>query len=213
MDSTENRLKAILFRRDCPSKMDLGEYELGFLNSQRREELDSHMAVCPHCPADLVQMRQFMALPAIGIESVKREVEQTSPLLERIKVIFVDLLTPPATMQRAGSLQTVFRGAENNMRTRVIQMDTFVISLSTIEDKTSFPKQQIIGNVMPLFDDDEACQNWTASLWRSGALVTTTPLADDRYFIFEDIQSLEMPHELILSGPKVEIHLQNLQIA
>ena len=213
MDFPEDKLKAILFRSDCPSIMDLGEYELGLLSSQRREELDSHLAFCPHCLADLVQMRQFMALPAIGIESVKREVVQKSPLLERIKVIFVDLLTPPAGMQRPAALPTVLRGAENNMRTRVIQTDTYVISISAIEDETSFPKQQIIGNIMPLSDDVGTFQNWTASLWRSGALVTSAPLADDSYFMFEDVQSLEMPHELILSGPEVEIHLQNLQIA
>ncbi len=213
MGSTETRLKAILFRSDCPSNMELGDYELGLLSSQRREELDSHMAVCPHCQADLVQMRQFMAIPAIGIESAKSDGEQKSPLLERIKVIFVDLLSPSAGMQRPASLQPVFRGAENNMRTRVIETDTYVISISAIEDKTSYPKQQIIGNVMPLSDDDETFQHWTASLWRSGALVTSTPLADDSYFIFEDVQPIEMPHELILSGPEVEIHLQNLQIA
>lgn len=213
MDLIENRLKAILFRNDCPSKMDLGEYELGLLSSQRREELDSHLAVCPHCSADLVQMRQFMALPAVGIESVKREVEQKSPLLERIRVIFVDLLSPPSGMQRTASLQPVLRGAENNMRTQVIETDAYVISLSALEDESSLLKQKIIGDIMPLSDDDETFQNWSASLWRSGTLVTSTAVNDDSYFIINDVQLREKPHELILSGPKVEIHLQNLQIA
>lgn len=213
MDSIENRLKAILFRSDCPSKMELGEYELGLLGSQQQEELTSHMAVCPHCQVDLVQMRQFMALPVVSIGSVTREVEQKSPLLERVKIIFIDLLSPPAGTLRPASLQPVLRGAENNMHTRVVQTEAYVVSLSALEDKTSIPNQKIIGNIIPLSDDDETFQNWTASLWRSGTLLTSTPVAVDSHFIFEDIQLMEKPHELILSGPAVEIHLQNLQFA
>ena len=47
MDMIEKYLKAILFRSDCPSKMDLGEYEMGFLSSQRRDEIASHLNDCP----------------------------------------------------------------------------------------------------------------------------------------------------------------------
>jgi hypothetical protein len=213
MDLIENKLKAILFRNDCPSKIDLGENELGFLSSQRREEIASHMAVCPLCPADLVQMRQFMALPTLSIGSVQSEGEQKLPLLDRVRVIVVDLLSPSAGMLGPASLQTVLRGAENNMHTTVIKADAYVISISALEDNTSLPKRQFIGDIIPLSGDNETFHNWTATLWRSGTLVASTQVADDNHFMFEDVQLMEKPHELILSGPTVEIHLQNLQIA
>jgi len=210
MNSLENKLKAILFRKDCPSKMDLGEYELGLLSSGRRDEVASHMAACPHCQHDLVQMRQYMALPAEGIETARIRAEQQSPLLERIKLVIVDLLSTPAGLQGSAAPQPVFRGGESDMSTRVIQADEYVIALTAMEDKSRQPKQQIMGDITPLYDDEETFQDWTADLWRSGVLVASTPVADDSHFMFEDIQFEEKPHELILSGPTVEIHLQNL---
>jgi len=43
MRSIEEKLKSILFRSDCPSNMDLGEYELGILDPPRRDEIASHL--------------------------------------------------------------------------------------------------------------------------------------------------------------------------
>ena len=213
MDKLEKNLKAILFRSDCPSKMDLGEYEMGLLSSQRRDELASHLNECPQCQVDLVQMQHFMTLPAIGIETMRTRAEQRSPLLERIKVIVVDLLTPPAGIQGSLALQPVMRGAESETRTKVIQADAYIVALSAQDNKAPRPNGQIIGDITPLADDDESFQNWTADLWRSGQLLASTPVADDSHFIFEDVQFEEQPHDLILSGPTVEIHLQNLQMA
>ena len=39
MDNIERALKLILYRLECPSKMDLGEYDLGLLDIFRRNEI------------------------------------------------------------------------------------------------------------------------------------------------------------------------------
>ena len=137
MDRIENKLKAILFRSDCPSKMDLGEFELVLLSSQRRDEISAHMSACPHCQVDLVQMRQFMALPALGIETAADVTEQESPLLERIKIIVVDLLSPPAGMQGPAALQPVFRGAESETTTRVIEADSYIFAITASQEQSA----------------------------------------------------------------------------
>jgi len=213
MDKIEEKLKAILFRSDCPSKMDLGEYELGLLGNQRRDEVATHLTACPHCQYDLVQMRQFMAIPAASIELAADRAEQKSPLLDKIKVIVVDLLLSPAGMQGAGSFQPVFRGAESEIRTSVVEADDYIVALTAQEDEATHSRRQIIGDITALNDDNAGFQNWTAMLWRSGQLLASTPVAEDSHFIFADIQGEERPHDLILSSPTVEIHLQNLQIA
>lgn len=213
MDRIENKLKTILFRSYCPSKMDLGEFELGLLSPQRENEIGAHLVSCPHCQADIVQMRQFMALPAIGIEKAAVVTEQKSPMLERIKVIVVDLLSPPAGMQSPAALQPVFRGAESETTTRVIEADAYIVAITASSDKISKSKHAIIGDITPLFDDDETFQDWTAGLWRSGQLLASTEVGADSHFSFKQLQLDNPPHELILSGPTVEIHLQNLHIA
>ena len=158
-------------------------------------------------------MQHFMTLPAIGIETVRERAEQKTRLLERIKVIVVDLLIPPAGMQGSLAMQPVMRGAESEMRTKVIQADAYIVALSAQDNKSPKPHGHIVGDITPLADDDETFQDWTADLWRSGQLLASTPVADDSHFIFEDVQFEKQPHDLILSSPTVEIHLQNLQMA
>ncbi len=207
-------LKSILFRSDCPSKLDLGEYELGLLSSQRRNELASHLTACPQCQVDLVQMQQFMALPAIGIETTPSRAAVESPLLDRIKIIVVDLLSQPAGfLQSPVSMQPVMRGSEREMRTQVIQADAYIVALTAQSKNASQPQQQIIGDITPLDDDDDSFQDWTANLWLSGELLASTEVSEDSHFMFDDIRLTGQPHDLILSGPTVELHLQNLQIA
>ena len=193
--------------------MDLGEYELGLLSSNRRDEVAAHTASCPHCQVDLVQMRNFMEMPAIGIETAREEIENKSPLFERMKLIVVDMLSLPANMQRSTGLQPVLRGSESESNTSVIQADAYIVALTAKQEKANWPKQHIIGDITPLTDDDETFQDWTAYLWQSGQLLATSAVAKDSHFKFDHVQIGELPHELILSGPTVEIHLQNLHIA
>lgn len=215
MRSIEEKLKSILFRSDCPSNMDLGEYELGILDPPRRDEIASHLVACPYCQFDLQEIRQFMAVPAVGVEARLANAEEKMPLLERIKVIIVNLTTPPESLYGSGAMQPVFRGAEADT-TQVVEADEYLVSLSTVGENGSGPVQQIIGDIMPLvddIDDQDGFGTWTADLWRSGQLLASTTVAADSHFTFEGIQTDNKAYELILSGPSVEIHLQNLHIS
>jgi hypothetical protein len=112
-------------------------------------------------------------------------------------------------------LQPVFRGADANT-TQVIEADEYLVSLSTIGENGAGPIQQMIGDIMPLIDDiddQQGFETWTADLWHSGQLLASTTVAADSHFIFEDIYADNKAYELILSGPSVEIHLQNLHIS
>jgi len=213
MDYIENKLKAIMYRHDCPSKMDLGEYDLGILISPRREEITLHAVTCPLCQADLVQIRQFMAISPIDEPPVKLKKEAKLPLIEKIKIVVVDLVSPPANLQISTSLQPAMRGEENDMLTRVFQIESYIIALSLMKDLSSWQKQQIIGDISPASGSEENFRNWTIYLWRAGKLLATSPVDRDSHFFFEDIQVENKPHELILSGPEVQIHLQNLQMS
>ena len=212
MDLIESKLKSILFRSDCPPNMELGEYDLGVIEPERRDQISSHLAACPHCQVDLQQIRQFMTLPAIGLEAALDAVEEHVPFLDRIKVIVVDLISTPEILAQGRPLQPVFRGVEENS-TRVVEADEYVISLTAVADDSPQSKHDMIGDIIPLLDDEEDFRDWTANLWRSGKLLASAPVGADSHFIFENMELENMAHELILSGPVVEIHLQNLHMS
>jgi hypothetical protein len=56
----QNRLKARLFRVDCPEATELGEYQLSLLGRKRAKAIKAHLAECPHCRRELDQLRAFL---------------------------------------------------------------------------------------------------------------------------------------------------------
>jgi hypothetical protein len=212
MTDAENKLKSLLYRFQCPSTMELGEYELGLLDQFRGRQIETHMMECPRCQADLVQMTQFMAEPMPVLQPMEREVERLS-FLEQVKVMIVDLLKPPAGVLLPASPQLALRGDGSGISTSVYHVDPYVISLSSIKDDAALRRRNIVGDILATDGDEPSFQHWTVYLWREGQLLATGPVEDDSHFILQDIQEADDLHDLILSGPRVEIHLQNLRMS
>lgn len=63
----EQALRSHLWRWDCPSAQALGEYHLQLLDSAQSTAVAQHLSICPHCEAELEDLRAFLkaaALPA-----------------------------------------------------------------------------------------------------------------------------------------------------
>src|SRR5438128_6726342 len=59
----EERLRARLFRWDCPTSQQLGDYEQGRLAAPEAATVASHVEQCVRCTQELAELRAFMALP------------------------------------------------------------------------------------------------------------------------------------------------------
>jgi anti-sigma factor ChrR (cupin superfamily) len=60
MAKLENQLGKLLYRAFCPEPLELGEYQLGMLSSQQANKIQTHLAECPYCRAELAQLRSFL---------------------------------------------------------------------------------------------------------------------------------------------------------
>lgn len=81
------RLGHLLFRFDCPSSLELGEYHLNLLPASIRQQIDAHLALCPHCTAELATADSFLETPLVGArppQPLKRGNGVVSSLLERL---------------------------------------------------------------------------------------------------------------------------------
>ncbi len=212
MIRVEKKLKDVLYRIECPSKTALGEYRLGMLDLFHSNEIAGHLKTCPLCMRDAVQLDAFMALPLVPERSPAATSMKRLPSLEEIWIYVVDLLSPPAGVLMPAAAGPAMRGQVDNMSTRVFHVDPYIISLSALKETAVRSKQDIIGDIMPTSGDLADFHDWTAYLWRSGDLLAATPLEPDSHFYFEDVQIAKDLYDLILSGPKTEIHLQNLRM-
>jgi anti-sigma factor ChrR (cupin superfamily) len=60
MAKLENQLSKVLYRAFCPETLELGEYQLGMLSSKQANKIQTHLAECPHCRAELAQLKSFL---------------------------------------------------------------------------------------------------------------------------------------------------------
>ncbi len=213
MDFIEQSLKSALFRLDCPDNLELGEFAMGLLDSSSLAlQIENHITKCPHCMADLAQIRNFMDLSLVDESLIPVQKEQQESLIDKVRVIVVDLFSPPPGLFVNPALQPAMRGVQGNMATQVFQVESYIIALSAVNSASSRKNQQIIGDISPVLGNDENFHHWSAYLWQDGQLLATSPLDRDSHFIFDDVRLADEPHELILTGPKVEIHLQNIKV-
>ena len=49
-------LQAALYRRDCPTTMELGDSHMGLLTEDKHARIQSHVQRCPHCQAELSRL-------------------------------------------------------------------------------------------------------------------------------------------------------------
>ncbi len=54
-------LRAALYRRDCPTTMELGDYQMDLLAEDERARIQRHVSRCPHCQAELSRLTNLVS--------------------------------------------------------------------------------------------------------------------------------------------------------
>lgn len=113
-DALELRLRASLYRIDCPDAQTLGDYELDLLEPTERTRIAGHALDCAECASELTMLRAFLTTPTSVAE----------PLLGRARRIVATLFT-----QRPGLAYGGLRGAPSDASTRVYEAGEVTITL------------------------------------------------------------------------------------
>jgi hypothetical protein len=85
--ATEQRLRQILYRFDCPSPLTIGEYVLDLVGAQSRTELAQHVLDCSLCDEELRVARTFLATDLVA---------PTPGVWQELRRVVAFLITPPA---------------------------------------------------------------------------------------------------------------------
>src|SRR5919106_2450393 len=82
----QNRLRARLYRSNCPSSIELGDYHLGLLPESQKLVVAQHVRGCPHCRREMAELKEFLVEP-----------DAEPDLLGTAKVLFARLVDGGAT--------------------------------------------------------------------------------------------------------------------
>ncbi|HKY55422.1 MAG TPA: hypothetical protein VJM08_13990 [Anaerolineales bacterium] len=186
----QNRLRAQLYRSNCPSTMELGDYHLGFLPPSQELVIGQHIRECPHCRREVADLEEFLAL---------REAEPD--FVETVKVLFAQLVGVGST-PALGALRGESKGP------LTYEADGMVIVLDVqpaVREQAS-----ILGQVAA-----EEQDQWTGAaveLSQTGAPQMTASLDEFGAFRFDNIRP-GATQLTIRSLHGIIVHILNIDIA
>jgi Putative zinc-finger len=192
MAKLENQLSNALYRAFCPEPNELGEYQLGMLSSQRANQIQSHLAECPHCRKELAQLKSFL-------KAVEPDLETS--LTERVRAWLAELIAPGPG--GGPGLAFGLRGDESGVH--FYQAGEAQITLE-IQDDPNAPGRKILVGLI-LGDGTAGLQ---AHLWRGDQAAASSAVDELGNFTLSGLEPGQ--YELFLSGPDVEIQIKDLEI-
>ena len=198
----EGQLTASLYRAICPDPLELGDYALRRLPAGEHQAIERHLEACPHCAAEVAAVGRYLEALAADLEA---------GLLERARILIARLVSGGFDAGRGGAKAASFGApALAGVRGRdqeplLYEAGQFQVSLDVQEDGRRPGRKTILGLILV----DEA-DDWRAHLWQEGERVAEATVDDLGNFVLSDLEP--GGYDLILGGPDVELHLQNLDV-
>lgn len=188
----EKILRQALFRADCPSTLTLGEWQFGMVASEQAYLIQSHVAGCPHCGAEVADIQSAMNAPVAATP-------EKVPVLRRLIMKLESLLDEVAGTTAASPV--ALRG---ETWSGLYTSGDYMISLTKRRAKSGYLLQGSV--IMP---EPMAKGQAQLTLKQNEAVIVKSPLSAAATFSFDQIQPGR--YELIVTTPSSELVVPELQ--
>jgi hypothetical protein len=190
----QKRLAARLYRIDCPSPMELGEFHLRMVPAAQALVIAQHVRECPHCTRELAQLKDFLSQT------------RNEDLLGKAKILIAKLIgTTPSEGSPSMPSPVALRGEAKGPI--VLEADGIVI---TLDIQTAAQGQaSVLGQVAA--DDQNRWTGALVELSRVDAPTITIALDDLGAFRYEEVRpgsiqiTITSSDGIILQIPNIEI--------
>jgi anti-sigma factor RsiW len=193
-------LTAALYRRDCPTSLELGEYRLRVLPSRRAEAVKRHLAGCPRCSAEVARLDGFLAELAPEL--------QTSAT-QRIKVWVAELVSAAGDFGRAAgpTLAPGYAGVRGGVPGPLLYRAGDAQIALTVQPDSGKPALVMALGLVTGVEGE----GWQARLWHGDQRVAEAPVDELGNFVLAGLPPAV--YGLTLAGPEAEIHIPELDLS
>ena len=202
----QDHLTARLYRIACPSPTELGEHHLDVLPRDRTAAMAQHLAECPHCAREVAQLKGYLAelAPSLELGPLERVKERVRVLVARLVNggLGGGLLNQPALAPAYAGVRGEHGEKEGPY---LYQADGVQVAIEVQDDAGRPGRKVILGLVVGAEPG-----GLKVHLWQADQRVAVVPVDELGNFVIPDLALGS--YELILSGPEVEIHIQELRI-
>ena len=200
----QDRLIAKLYRFDCPSPAELGEYHIGMLAAGQAAAVARHVENCPHCAREIVELEGFLAdlSPTLELGLVEQATGHIRVLIARLinGGMGFDVLNHSAMTPALAGV----RGQEREPR--FYEADGIQVMVDVQADPGQPDGRAVLGLVIGLDDPHQL----EVHLWHADRQLATVAVDELGNFHIPDLAPGS--YDIILSGPEVEIHIEALEI-
>lgn len=195
----QERMRAEMYRIDCPTSLELGEYQLGMLADAQARTIARHLKECPLCSREVSQLKTYLGDLSSDLEF---------SFADRIKVLVANLVRAGDRADPLGgpALAPAFAGLRGEeIGPRLYQAGEAQVDIEIQDDAARGDRKTLLALVTGI-DTSEL----VAHLWLAGRRVGEVPV--------DELGNLVVPnlapgsYELILSGPEVEVHIRDLDV-
>jgi hypothetical protein len=190
----QNSLKRQSYRVNCPTPMELGDYNLDYLADPQELVIARHLRECLLCRREVAYLEEFLKEP------------RPSSLLMSVKVLVARLLGEGPEQEQDASSTPAFAGLRGaGDEPFIYQADNIQIMVEVQEDVEQMGRKTLLGLVTGLETNE-----LTIQVSQGGQTIATTSVDAIGNFI---IPHLSPGHyELVLSSPNMEIHVRSLPV-
>lgn len=187
MEKWETVLNLLFYRSDCPDVTQLRNYQHNLLDSEERQTIEAHSAVCMHCAAELADIAQFMQIedvPAVTAQPALPALPVLPSLKERIKRTIVAVLQSP----EVDEAQMAFRSGDTP-QSLWYEADEIDINLEWRPDDSG--RYRLFGQVFGL--DEQAASDNQLTLQPAMVMLAVNPIeatiSEDGAFAVDEINA------------------------
>lgn len=204
LQKLQHELTGQLFRIECPSSLEVGEYYLGMLPSARATVIAQHLAKCPRCVEEIVELKAYMDQPDPflrpgPITSIKRQVQV---LIGRLASGFPSgglaggLAPAPALAGLRGDVAGPLTFAAGDAQ----------VMIDIQDDAGNSGRRSIFGLLLG-FDTTVGAR---VHLWQAGRMTAQVDVDEFGNFVFSGLTPAA--YDLIITGNQVEIHIEDIDV-
>jgi anti-sigma factor RsiW len=190
------RLTSHLYRLECPTPHELGEYQMGILTQAQAAAVAEHLIECPHCIAEVAQLNRYLA-------DLSDELEPS--IVERVRVLVARLIGG-GTRAGTPALAPAMAGIRGEDAEPLVYQAGDVQITIMIEPDTEQPDRQMLLGLLVA----AGTEAWQAQIWQAAQLIANAPVDPAGNFILADLAP--GVYELTLHGPDLEIHIPAMSV-
>ncbi len=192
-----SRLRKLLYRVECPSSLELGEYVLEMLPSAQAGRVQAHVAQCPHCTRELAQLERFLAV------SVQEGLVHQG--VEKVKILVAQLVTG-LSQAGLGGASLAFGGLRGGEEEPLIYQVNDTQIVLEIQDDPEHPGRKTLLGLITGVEQPTL----TVRLQEREQAASTAHVDEIGNFAFSQLRP--GAYKLVIVGEGMEIHIPQLRI-